>query len=430
MYFKLFLDRFTRNSGNSSGGGFLRSGAITGLVIVLLIAGAGIAYVERGRGNVQKIKKHLRTPADANSSTPRPGGLDPVVLSRAQTPNATEPEFLSATMLPGRGMNVLQIKAFFPGLGEINLLDAPTLAAATHAMTGVDDDSAGQASLINGAAFLVPWAGRLYGITSVDGKSSTITWKGQVLNLPSNTVETVTPAAFGGLIIRDQANNVQTEPTPEGGTARAVFNSVDVDASWPSTPETTVSVQLTGKALEMTVDVKNVGDSPMPVGIGWAPRFLIPSGDRSRTTLHLPGAMHSEIRDANSGIPSGILKPVAGTPYDFTARSGAALGDKALGDTFVHLEPSTGLGAAIELRDPISRFGLRIIPLSASIKAISLFSPAGAGFVSVSPQTNYDDPMGRQWPPEENTGMVELPPGQSIQWKIRLELFLAAGSTK
>jgi len=39
----------------------------------------------------------------------------------------TMPEFLSVTMLPGRGMNVLQIKAYIPGKGEVNLLASPSV---------------------------------------------------------------------------------------------------------------------------------------------------------------------------------------------------------------------------------------------------------------------------------------------------------------
>jgi hypothetical protein len=43
--------------------------------------------------------------------------------------------------------------------------------------------------------------------------------------------------------------------------------------------------------------------------------------------------------------------------------------------------------------------------------------------VSIDPQTNYDDPFGREWPKDEDTGMAVLDPGKSVQWKIRLEIF-------
>ena len=95
-------------------------------------------------------------------------------------------------------------------------------------------------------------------------------------------------------------------------------------------------------------------------------------------------------------MPSGKLLPVEGTPYDFTGREGARLGHCNLDDSFVHLRP--GLldnGPMAELRDPKNDYGLRITALSSSIKAIRVYAPPDASFVSIDPQSNYDDPFGR-----------------------------------
>jgi aldose 1-epimerase len=430
MYFKLFLESLERKLGGRGSGGFLRSFTVTGLFIALFIVGATAAYIEHGRGNIQKIKKHLRTPAATDTGAMRPGGLDPVVLSRPQTPDTLQPEFLSATVLPGRGMNVLQISAFVPGLGVVNLIDSPSLESATQAMSGVDDDSEGQASLANGAPILLPWAGHLAGITSLDGKSASVTWKGQILNLPANSIETPLPTVYGGLLLNQPATSVQTDPSADGATTKAVFSAVDADDRWPSNLEATITLSLSGKAIDMTVDVKNTGDSVLPVGIGWSPRFRVAGGDRSKVTLHLPATLRSEQRGANSGMPNGILSSVTHTPYDFTAREGSPLGDRNFNDTLVELRPVSGASAAIELRDPLAKFGLRMIPLSSTIKAIHVLSPPGASFVSLSPQMNFDDPWGHQWPEDQDTGMAQLNPGQSTQWKIRLELFALTGANK
>jgi hypothetical protein len=61
--------------------------------------------------------------------------------------------------------------------------------------------------------------------------------------------------------------------------------------------------------------------------------------------------------------------------------------------------------------------------MSSNIKAMRVYAPAGAQFISISPQFNYDDPFGREWAKEGDTGMVTLQPGQSVQWRIRLEIF-------
>ena len=61
--------------------------------------------------------------------------------------------------------------------------------------------------------------------------------------------------------------------------------------------------------------------------------------------------------------------------------------------------------------------------LSSTIHTIRVHAPAHEGFVSVDPQFNLDDPLGREWQKGQENGMVVLQPGQSTQWRVRLELF-------
>ncbi len=160
------------------------------------------------------------------------------------------------------------------------------------------------------------------------------------------------------------------------------------------------------------------------MGIGWHPRFAIPSGNRGQVLLRLPDALRAEVLDRRSGLPSGKLLPVAGTEYDFTGRNGARLGERSLDDSFVHLRAALlDNGPIAELRDPESGYGLRMTLMTPTIKALRVHAPADANFVSIEPQFNYDDPFGREWSREEDTGMVLLQPGQSVQWMVRLEIF-------
>ena len=66
--------------------------------------------------------------------------------------------------------------------------------------------------------------------------------------------------------------------------------------------------------------------------------------------------------------------------------------------------------------------------MTPTIKAMRAYAPAGAGFVSIEPQFNYDDPFGREWAADEDTGMVVLQPGQTVEWKIRLEIVSLSGA--
>jgi galactose mutarotase-like enzyme len=211
---------------------------------------------------------------------------------------------------------------------------------------------------------------------------------------------------------------------PDGGEAKVGFHAGDFGGRWVSQTDITTTVELSGRAIEMTVQARNTGTEPEPMGIGWQPRFAILSGNRGQATLRLPTAERAEVADRQSGLPSGRILPVKGTEYDFTAREGVPLGSRSLDDCFVHLKAAfMDNGPVVELRDPDSDYGLRITSMTTNIRAMRVYSPAGAKFVSIDPRFNFDDPFGREWAREEDTGMIVLQPGEAAQWKIRLEIF-------
>src|SRR6185312_6319250 len=66
--------------------------------------------------------------AVASAHLPLVGGQKAIELRRLQSGTGAKPEFLSVTLLPGRGMNLFQITAYLPGRGEVPLLTSPPLA--------------------------------------------------------------------------------------------------------------------------------------------------------------------------------------------------------------------------------------------------------------------------------------------------------------
>lgn len=395
---------------------------VTVAVVLLLVA---VALKEKGRGRLTKLKTELGVSHTLpHEAVPvRPGGQDAVVLEHAQLMDVDSPQFVSATLLPGRGMNLLQIKAHIPQMGTVDLLASPSLDDAAKQMTGKGEDANGSASLTMGGAIEAPWAGHVWGVVS--NGANVISWQGHTLALPTNGT-----SSDGGLLLDRQAATVKTNVMPDGGQAQAIYNAGNFDGHWISHTQITTTVQLDSRALEISIAARNTGTVSEPVGIGWHPRFAILSGDRRQAMLKLPNALHEEIAGHRHGRPTGQLSPVTGTPYDFTGHDGARLGELNLNDTFVQLKQ--GLldnGPIAELRDPKSNYGLRITMLSPAIKAIHVNAPANASFVSIDPQFNYDDPFGHEWPKNEDTGMVVLEPGQIVQWKIRLEIFALDGDT-
>jgi aldose 1-epimerase len=412
---KLFHTIWRRN--------LMRSGMMTGLILASVLVGLATAYRAHMRGKFHQLKAKIATERE-NVSAPQPGGQDAIVLMRTLQSGDSMPEFLSATVLPGRGMNVLQITAYLPGKGEVDLMASPSVEGAAGAMTGKGEDANGQASLAMGGAFEAPWAGRIWGVPAPVGTHVTTVWRGHTITLPAagRGVETT-----DGLILAQGADSASSTGLPDGGEAQAVFHSGDFGAHWPSKTDVTMSILLSSRSIELTVVARNIGDVAEPVGIGWHPRFAILGGDRGQSRLLVPGQMRAEVR--NHEQPTGKLLPVAGTPYDFSIRGGAKLGTINLDECFTALRRNLlDNGPAAELSNPASGYGLRLTALSSTIKAMRVVAPADADYVSIEPQYNYPDPLGREWSKETDAGMVVLQPGQSTEWKVRLELFALTGS--
>jgi aldose 1-epimerase len=422
MYLALIMQGFARMRRRLWHEAVMRSGVLTMLVVTLVLVALAFGWREHRLGQFGQIKRDLKKkPLQEDTSTMRPGGQDAILLQRSQFGGGSGPEFLSATLLPGRGMNVLQITAYLPDKGEVSLLASPSLGEATRLMNGAGADTGGAESLEMGGAIEAPWAGRISGAPSAAGENLTTVWHGRRLSLPVAGAGTM---VTGGLLLNRSSATQSSIVMPDGGEAKVGFHAGDFNGHWVSQTDITTTVELSGRAIEMTVQARNSGTEAEPMGIGWQPRFAILSGNRAQATLRLPIAERVEVADRRSGLPSGRLLPVKGTEYDFTELNGARLGSLNLDDSFVHLKPAfMDNGPVAELRDPDSDYGLRITAMTSNIKAMRVYAPAGAKFISIEPQFNFDDPFGHEWAKEDDTGMVVLQPGQMVQWKIRLEIF-------
>ncbi len=76
-WFSALFDRVWRR-------GLMRSGMVTGLVLAILVVGLGVAYRERGRGNLHKLKAKMETPERPESQVARPGGQEAITLMRTR----------------------------------------------------------------------------------------------------------------------------------------------------------------------------------------------------------------------------------------------------------------------------------------------------------------------------------------------------------
>ncbi len=278
MYAALFWRRVTGLISRLWQGVVIRSGMVTITVLAITLLTLAFGWREHMRGQFARLKREFNgNPPARSAPLPLPGGQEPVVLERSTIEGGSVPEFLSATLLPGRGMSMFQIKAHIPGRGEVGLLASPPLAEAAALMTGNGADANGSESLAVGGAFEIPWAGRVFGAPSENGLYTARERRN--IRLPADRSDGG-KVAEGGLVLRSPFSSVKINAMPDGGEAEAVYEAGNFDGRWPSKLQITSTTQLSSRVLEMKVTVRNTGDEPAPVGIGWLPRFAILDGGR------------------------------------------------------------------------------------------------------------------------------------------------------
>ena len=346
-----------------------------------------------------------------------------VTLKRAATSGGARPEFLSATILPGRGMNLLQITANIPGKGVINVLATPSIEDVAKALSA---DKFGNMSFSTfGGAYLAPYANRIRGTLSPDGQTITTFWHGKKLVLPANW-SGKNPGAekhsIHGLILTRKADAMHI--SPDGTSITAHIHAGNFGGQWLSSTDLTIRIELRADAVDSTIIAKNVGSEPEPMGIGWHPYFAIPSGQRDQVRLRIPATQHVETNNLDDVFPTGQITSVKGTGNDFTAPEGKLIGNSLYDDSFSGLIRSNGQ-VVVDLSDPAANYGLRIEGLSPEIRTVQFYAPKDKPFVALEEQYNFGDPFSMVWH-GMNTGMVTLAPGESTTWKVRLQLFTPA----
>ncbi len=350
------------------------------------------------------------------------GGEKLVTLTRAVT-NKTKPEFTSITLAPGRGMELIQITANFPGKGSVNVLASPNLSEAKQ-MLDVKDNAFGDLGYRLGAAFLVPYPNRIRGKLSADGKTLTTAWQGHTITLPANNIGKNPAAerhAMHGLILKAKTEDVRVKNVPGGQQVTGVIHAGDFGGHWFSKTDLDFTITLTADAVDASIVARNVGQHAEPIAIGWHPYFNLPSGDRTQVRIQIPGSELAQVDNYDNVFPTGKLLPVSGQ-YDLRATGGVSLAKNFYDDNWSKLDWKNG-AVTIKVIDPAAHYGVKIQGLSPEIKTIQMYAPPAMQFVAIEDQFNFADPFGKEWG-KMDTGMVTLQPGQSTKWNVRLRVFV------
>lgn len=397
------------------------SGYGTPVIVTLICIGVLAAAYNHTRGNFHKIRTAVMptVPAYIPNAT-GPGGQGVVELTRSATSVGAYPQFLSMTLLPGRGMDVLQITANIPAHGDIQLLFSKTVDEAAALLS--DQGPAMQNGMSFGAPFLAPFAGHMSGTVADNPSLLHFMWQGHWMAFPAEG--TASTHSVGSLLLARGSDSIATGLLPDGESADALFHAGSFGDGWPSQLDIKSHVDLTGQTIELTLTATNVGAGPTPVGLGWFPHFRIPSGDRSKATLSIPSSTQL-VMDPRTGLPTGKVDSVAGTNLDFQHAGGKALENHSLDAYYSGLHRSAAADAPVlELADPAFGYGLRLVPVSESVTALHVVAPANQPWVALQPATNQTDPLGHQWTSNpDGSGIQILDSGQSLVLHLRLEIF-------
>lgn len=420
MYARAFSKEFTGRLRRAERWLIARRRVLRTMAIVLTLFGVGFGYYAHTKGRFGRLKRELKASGEPVSAPVLLiGGKEPLVLQRAPLSDGSMPELLSATFLPGHGMELLQLTAAIPGRGVVSLMRAPSVEELAR-------NEAQPSAAASQSALQAPWAGAIPGPSGADD-SITADWRGQQISLPRTGHLAGEAVSEGGLLRTEASDEVDHDVMPDGGSVRAHFVPGSFGNRWPSNSDVVVSALLSIRALDLRVLVRNTGRSPEPVGVGWLPSLVLPSNARSSATLRVPSAEIEEMRGARA---TGKLLDVTSTSTDFSARSGRPLGPGTINGTYTHLR--TGFldnGPVLELRDPESGVGLRMTALSQGMQAVHVAaSSADPAVLQMGFQSNYTDPLSRVWGPRAPEAINVLQPGQQLEWHVRFELVALSSS--
>lgn len=371
-------------------------------------------------------------PAAAKQEAPVTIGGQPVVtLTRklnvgngTKPQDGTRPQFVEAVVAPGSGMNLLKLTAFVPGMGQVDLIKTGNLPDIKKFLEDPQDEF-GYNNFKVGSAILVPWANRIRGKLLPDGKHIESNVAGKKLILPggfSGKNPGAEKHAIHGLILKSAFQDVAHQDGAAESTLSGNLHAGDFGVKWPSQTDVSVQTVLKDDSFEVIVVAKNVGNEVLPMGIAAHPYYMFPSGDRKQAKLQLPPSERAPVNNYDDVFPTGKIVPVKGTEYDFTAPGGKALGELFLDDNFPNPKRDANGNVVVEITDPAAKYGLRITSPSPEVSAIQIYAPVDKPFIAIEPQFNLNDPFIKAW--GKKNGMVMLKPGESVTWRMKLELFI------
>jgi aldose 1-epimerase len=185
---------------------------------------------------------------------------------------------------------------------------------------------------------------------------------------------------------------------------------------WSEGVHIVVRHSLTEGKYRFEIEAENRSESVIPVGFGAHPYFRLPSGDSKSARLFIPADRIGEIDNFTNVFPTGLLKNVAGSRFDFSQPKCP----EGNFDHFFHF-PKT-IRPTIELSDMKNRVGYRMSALTENIIGAQFYYPGNGDVYALELVTHFPDPRTAIWG-DGPTGIRSLEPGGRDRYGFEIELF-------
>ena len=248
-----------------------RSGFLTGFLLATALLGLGLLWRAHQRAAFHK----LTAPTVVAQAAPvaSPGGQDVAVLTRLALQHSTVPQFVHATLLPGLGMQVLQLAVDVANHGTRELLAGPSA-----------EELAADASL-------QPEVAPFHLLLSSPGQTT-----GGATDLVGNR----------------GASSVTNEVLADGGEVTGSFAAVTA-AGQPIGFDAKIDATMTGRSFDVDVRMRDNALASHDFSFEWSPRLRAPGGNLSHFLLHLP---------SSDTYSAGAVHSAKGTALDFSMGRG------------------------------------------------------------------------------------------------------------
>lgn len=384
-----------------------------------------------------------------------------------------------AILLPNLGMNLFQVKAILQGKEKKTKFDI-LYAPAINKLKTLYKNLGGEVSFRYGSALLFPFANRLTvssnmhtivsrkmnpNFTSPDKKKPMFI-HGLVYDKPFTLSPSLSPRyspLFSPLhhaLFHSTDKRLAIDECCKLKNSSIIKAEILIDANSSATAAwkflgffdrtqtaknkllltVEVSINKAGELFyNLQVENISVGKAKstiaIPVSFGLHPYFKI------NKDSYLKFKSTNKIEFDRNMLPTGKLLPTKNTPFDFSKKNGQALHGLALDDCFLNIDENNKIKTntiktnKIEatLFDKKNGYALNIVADTShpdsKVRALQVYKPQNAKFVAIEPVFNLPDPFNKNiWNKKNSfcagneTGMIDLPPGDSISYNIKMSI--------